>query len=321
MHMSDALISPVVGATMTAVSVGLGAYSIKKVKEDNKEEIIPLMGVLGAFIFAGQMINFTIPGTGSSGHIVGDLILASVIGPYATFITMGVILLIQALFFNDGGLVAYGANLFNMAFFTCFIAYPLYEKILKNKKRDFGKNLLFGAILIKLISIEFGAVAVVIETVISGKIQLPVSLFLISMCFIHLLIGFVEAIITYFVVMFIYKEKSDILYVFNENGKKYKGLSKVVMAITLISFIVAGGLSMYASSKPDGLEWSLERTVEVPESNHISVFGDYAVGGENISDSAKTAIAGIVGTTVTLGATFLIGSFMIKKRKVNEYNN
>ena len=103
MHMADALISPAVGGAMWAATAGLTVYSAKKLKKDLDEHLVPLMGVLGAFIFAAQMINFTIPATGSSGHLGGGMILAILLGPYAAFLVMASVLTIQALFFADGG--------------------------------------------------------------------------------------------------------------------------------------------------------------------------------------------------------------------------
>ncbi len=115
MHMGDFMLSPAVGGTMMTAAVGTAAVSIKKVR-DMDEKKIPLMGVMSAFVFAAQMINFTIPGTGSSGHLAGSIMLAILLGPYAGFLSMAAILLIQALFFADGGLLAYGCNVINMGF-------------------------------------------------------------------------------------------------------------------------------------------------------------------------------------------------------------
>ena len=103
MHMADALISPAVGGTMWAVSGGLAAYSAKKVREEADDRKVPLMGVLGAFIFAAQMLNFAIPATGSSGHIGGGLLLSILLGPYAAYLVLASVLTVQALFFADGG--------------------------------------------------------------------------------------------------------------------------------------------------------------------------------------------------------------------------
>src|SRR4030042_3688054 len=101
MHMSDALLSPAVGAPFWAATLGTIAYCSKKIKENSDEKMIPLMGVTGAFIFAAQMINFTIPGTGSSGHLGGGRILSILFGPHAAFIVMASVLTVQALFFAD----------------------------------------------------------------------------------------------------------------------------------------------------------------------------------------------------------------------------
>jgi cobalt/nickel transport system permease protein len=126
MHMADALISPAVGGTMWVLGGLAVSYSLHYVKKDLDEKKIPLMGVLGAFVFAAQMLNFTIPGTGSSGHICGGLLLASLLGPAAGFTALAVVILIQALLFADGGLLAYGCNIINMGFYTCFLGYPLF---------------------------------------------------------------------------------------------------------------------------------------------------------------------------------------------------
>ena len=128
MHMADALISPAVGATMWAASGGLIAYCSKKVRAELDDRKVPLMGVLGAFVFAAQMINFSIPGTGSSGHLGGGLLLAILLGPHAALLTIASVLIVQALFFADGGLLALGCNVFNLGFFPCFIAYPFIYK-------------------------------------------------------------------------------------------------------------------------------------------------------------------------------------------------
>src|SRR5512136_3386964 len=124
MHMADALISPAVGGTLWAATAGLIGYSSRKVKRDMDDRRIPLMGVLGAFIFASQMINFTIPGTGSSGHLGGGMILTILLGPHAAFLVMASVLTVQALFFADGGLLALGCNIFNLGFFPCYVVYP-----------------------------------------------------------------------------------------------------------------------------------------------------------------------------------------------------
>ena len=128
MHMADGFVSPAVGCTMWAATAAITVLCARKIKQEKEARLVPLMGVLGAFIFACQMLNFTIPGTGSSGHLGGGLILAILLGPYAGFLVMAAILAVQALFFADGGLLALGCNIFNLGFFSCLVAYPFIYK-------------------------------------------------------------------------------------------------------------------------------------------------------------------------------------------------
>lgn len=138
MHMADALVStPVAGGALVA-AVALTAVAGKKIRGNNREDLIPLMGVMGAFVFAAQMINFTIPGTGSSGHIVGGVLLSAMLGPWAAFLTLVSVLLIQCLIFADGGFLAIGCNILNMAAFSCLVAYPLiFRPLLKFPASNF----------------------------------------------------------------------------------------------------------------------------------------------------------------------------------------
>lgn len=129
MHMADALLAPTVAATMYAASTVTAGASIVKLNREEKldhesaAKKLPTMAVMSALVFAGQMINYTIPGTGSSGHICGGMLLTSVLGPWAGFLSIIAVLAIQCLFFADGGLMALGANIWNMAFYGCFVGY------------------------------------------------------------------------------------------------------------------------------------------------------------------------------------------------------
>lgn len=135
MHLGNSVICPVTGIPMIA-AMGFAAFrAFKKAKINfKKEQILPTIA-LTSLVFGLQMINFTIPYTGSSGHIVGGLLLAALLGPYVGFLAICAILLVQALFFADGGLMALGCNIFNMGFLACFVAYPLYLNRLPKIKK------------------------------------------------------------------------------------------------------------------------------------------------------------------------------------------
>lgn len=260
MHMADALISPIVGGTMWAVTAGLTAYSSKKLKENPNDGITPLMGVLGAFIFAAQMINFTIPATGSSGHLGGGMILAILLGPHAAFLTMASILTVQALFFADGGLLALGCNIFNLGFFPCFIVYPfVYRKIAG--ERPTRRSIMVGALVSGIVGLQLGAFCVVLETLFSGISELPFGTFVLLMQPIHLAIGIVEGFVTAAVVTFVWKARPEILdavVVLRPLG--WSTVRNVFIAFLAVAAMTGGLLSWFASANPDGLEWSMSRT-------------------------------------------------------------
>ena len=192
MHLGNSIICPVTGIPMLALMGGAAYMAFKKGKKDlKKENILPAV-MLTSLVFGLQMINFSIPSTGSSGHIVGGLLLAVLLGPYSGFLAMCSIILVQALFFADGGLTALGCNIFNMGFLACFAAYPLvYKPLEKNKFAPIG----------------------LVEGVVSAAIIFAA-------------------------------QKTDFS----------KSFSYTTGGIALI---LAGVISNYASSKPDGLEWSL----------------------------------------------------------------
>ena len=336
MHMSDALVSPAVGGVMIAASVGAAAYSVYKC---NKDELIdskkvPMMGVMGAFVFASQMINFTIPGTGSSGHIGGGILLASVLGEFPAFLTIIAVLLIQALFFADGGLLALGCNVFNMGVIPCLLIYPLVFKALFRKKRS-NSMIILASLIACILGLQLGSFGVVLETQISGITALPFGAFVGLMQPIHLAIGAVEGIITSAVLVYLNHARPELLdnAAFNKPIAKAASIKKVVIVLSVLTVLIAGGLSLVASANPDGLEWSIFHTTGSEEldaeggvydnaaavQEATSVLPDYSFK-ENDSPLGTT-VSGIVGGAIVLVLACVCGGaiYLIKKRKsVNE---
>lgn len=333
MHMADALISPAVGGAMWAAAAGTVAYAAKKVQIGLDERKVPLMGVLGAFVFAAQMINFTIPGTGSSGHIGGGILLAILLGPHAAFLTLASILTVQALFFADGGLLALGCNIFNMGIFPCYVAYPFIFKPLTGEKPSQGR-LMLASVLAAVSGLQMGAFGVVVETMFSGISELPFATFALLMQPIHLGIGIGEGLITAAVIGFIFRESPDIIRKAAE-GRPFGSTApkRVLAGLFLVAFLTAGVLSWFASSNPDGLEWSIfqatgEEELAAPDGVHsvlaqlqekFAVLPDYnfpktaetaAPAEESPSWPAVdggTSAAGVIGTALTLILAFGIG--------------
>jgi cobalt/nickel transport system permease protein len=258
MHMADALISPAVGGALWAAAAGVTACSAKKLRKDLDEHKVPLMGVLGAFIFAAQMINFTIPATGSSGHLGGGMLLAILLGPSAAFLVMASVLTVQALFFADGGLLALGCNIVNLGFFPCFIAYPLVYRKIAGAQPSRGR-LIAATMAAAILGLQMGALGVALETWFSGLAELSFTTFVLLMQPIHLAIGVVEGLVTAAVVSFVRQAHPEILAPPSASPAARRHSHKpLLLGLALFALLAGGMLSWFASSHPDGLEWSIK---------------------------------------------------------------
>jgi cobalt/nickel transport system permease protein len=337
MHMADALITPLVGGAMYLATVKVGSDSINKIKNQLDDSKIPLMGVMGAFVFATQMINFSIPGTGSSGHLGGGMLLAVLLGPYAGFLTMAAILTLQALFFADGGLLALGCNIFNLGFYTCFIAYPyIYKRILW---KGYSTVRIIGAsMLASIIGLQLGSFSVVVQTILSGKIELSFATFTLLMQSIHLVIGIVEGLVTAAVINFVWKARPELIEGAGNAGDSRYNISfkKTLVLLIIAAFVIGAILSLYASGNPDGLEWSLFNSTgqeEFVESsrlhqwlselqNKLAILPDYNFkAGVGVPEQAGSSISGVVGAIITLilaaSVGIIIKTFTKKSRNKN----
>ncbi|MCI8783303.1 MAG: cobalamin biosynthesis protein CbiM [Dorea sp.] len=330
MHMADALVSPAVAGTMYAMSAAAAAYAVKKIRLDDLEQKVPMMGVMGAFVFAGQMINFTIPGTGSSGHLCGGMLLSAVMGPYAGFLTMIAILAIQCLLFADGGLLALGCNVWNMAFYGCFVGGAIIWRVMTGKRMTKGR-IAAASVLGCVLSLQLGAFSVTIETLISGITELPFPVFLGMMQPIHLAIGLVEGLITAAVLVFVYEARPEILYGYRrEMGAKGRmSRKRTAIVLAVLALVIGGVVSLFASASPDGLEWSMEKvagTTELLADGRLYELAEKVQGltallpdyGFQASESAAgTSFSGIVGGVAVL-AVCLSVCLAIKRAKQAE---
>lgn len=349
MHMADALLAPAVAATMYAASAVTVGASVKTLRKDENKAKLPTMAVASALVFAGQMINYTIPGTGSSGHMCGGMLLTSLLGPQAGFLSMVVILAIQALFFADGGLLALGANCWNMAFYGCFAGYYLLWRPLMRSKLFSGlgakgaarAKIILASVLGCILTLQLGAFSVVLQTSASGITELPFGVFVSIMQPIHLAIGLVEGLITSAVLLFVYEARPELIMDMTvAEGEKSKcSLKTTLVILAVVVAIVGGGLSLFASSNPDGLEWSMFGNAESGYSENMGLdeeqYGiasnaadvaasiqdktaflpDYAFA--NSDSAAGTTVSGLVGSAIVAGlaaAVCFAGGFFRKKK-------
>ena len=313
MHMADALLSPAVAGTMylcSGAATGYSAFSLRK-KEDLMQ--IPKMGVMGAFVFAGQMVNFSIPGTGSSGHLCGGMLLGAILGPECGFLTMIAVLLIQCLLFADGGIMALGANIWNMAFWGCFLGAGILWKMVAKSNLS-KKKIMAISVIGCILTLQLGAFGVTVQTLLSGVTELPFGAFLLAMQPIHLAIGLVEGLITGAVLCFIYEARPEFLWGYQgANGQKERmSVKMLIIVFAAFTLLTAGGISLLASSHPDGLEWSIERLTGDTElekdggiydgvgtiQEKIALMPDYQVPGTG--ETIGTSISGVTGILVVM---------------------
>ncbi|MDR2357448.1 MAG: energy-coupling factor ABC transporter permease [Oscillospiraceae bacterium] len=323
MHMADALISPAVGGVLYAASAASIAYSTAKIKKDSLcEKKVPIMGVAGALVFAGQMINFTIPATGSSGHIGGGILLAGLIGGPAALLALAAVLIIQCLFFADGGLLALGCNIFNMGVIPCLLIYPLLFKRITAKGLSY-KSITIASIVSVVVGLQLGAFGVVLETLASGVTELPFGTFVALMQPIHLAIGIVEGIVTAAILCYVHSARPEILES-TSAGRRIEGgvaLKKVLTVLIAVTVVTGGLLALFASSHPDGLEWAIGNVYNRDDVEEgLGEFEKAETGSAGMADSiqestaflpdyafasdpdnaAGTTVSGIVGGALTL---------------------
>ena len=342
MHMADALLSPTVGLALWAVAGTALVVASRRVRERADDRQVPLMGMLGAFVFAAQMINFAIPATGSSGHLGGGLLLAILLGPHAAFVVIASVLTVQALFFADGGLLALGANMFNLGLLPCLVAYPLIYLPLAGPAPT-PRRAALATVLAAVTGLQLGALGVVLQTTLSGISSLPLNAFLMLMLPIHLAIGVVEGIATVALVQFLRSARPELLDghapVASAGARPMRPL---LTTLALAALLTGGVLSWFASSRPDGLEWAVERVAANPaptvptESLHrrlaalqqrfawLPGYDLPAPGGAATLARAPehaawpdakpgTSLAGVVGGAVTLVLVMAIG-FALRRR-------
>ncbi len=347
MHMADALLAPAVAATMYAASGVVAGTSIRQLKKDDEPQKLPTMAVTAALVFAGQMINYTIPGTGSSGHMCGGMLLSALLGPQAGFLSMIVILAVQCLFFADGGLMALGANVWNMAFYGCFVGYYLIWRPIMRSSWFGGDTrsaqrlrIIAASIIGCVVTLQLGAFSVVLETTLSGITELPFSAFVALMQPIHLAIGLIEGVVTAAVLVFVFESRPELLREVKASaGGKVRSLKSTIAILAVVVVIVGGGLSLIASSNPDGLEWALFGNEEAGYSQNMGLdeesYGvdskaadtaasiqdataflpDYAF--PNSESPAGTTVSGLVGSAIVAGLAVVIslaGGFFRRKK-------
>ena len=340
MHMANELLSvPVAASTFAIAGLGLSAVC-HRIKKTVTTDQLGLMGVLGAFVFAAQMINLPLPGLpGTSGHLIGAVLLAILLGPHASALVVSSIVIVQCLIFQDGGLLALGCNVINLALVPAYLGYALYQLI---QNRGAGTWRFHAAVLTSaLITVLAAAILVPVQTALSGVLTLPFRTFVSTMLGVHLVIGLMEGVITVAVLSYVRQIRPDIL---NQTGQSCctSPGKPLLVTLAMVTLVLSAVVSVYSSDRPDGLEWSYSERPDQPEfepavkaheqakavdslQSRYTVLPDYAkrpgpMGQINTDNAAVgagwTSFAGVVGCLITMAIVWGIALCLTKKRPV-----
>ena len=310
MHIPDGFLDTKTAVTTGVLSVaGLGA-ALRHTGRHVRSRQIPMIGLTAAFVFVAQMINFPVAG-GTSGHLLGATLAVVLLGPSAAVIVMSCVLIIQALIFADGGVLALGANVFNMALVApvaAYFVYRLMRRVLKDRRGQ-----LVAASAAAWCSVVVASVACAGELALSGTVAW--NLALPAMAGIHSLIGIGEALITMLVLAAIGRTRPELV---NETGNQIGSRERKAVYVYAAAVIV--GLLIlvvpFASTLPDGLErvartFGFEYRANVPAS-FSTPLKEYSVPGMESLGGAST-VAGLVGAVVVFGFSFLVARLLVPK--------
>jgi cobalt/nickel transport system permease protein len=326
-HVPDGFINAPTSAATGVIAAGAIAVSLRGARRELDERTAPLAGLVAAFIFAVQMLNFPVA-AGTSGHLLGGALAAILVGPYTGVLCVSVVLLMQGILFADGGLTALGVNITNMAIVTTVVAYALFRGLVKLLPRT-RRSVTAAAFVAALVSVPAAALAFTLMYAIGGTTDVSIGKVATAMIGVHVLIGIGEAAITALTVGAVIAVRPDLVYGARGLTQKLKlrvngelvdapdaepepvpaaartSHRKVWAAGLVTSLLLAGFVSFYASANPDGLEKvATDHGIDKKAEEHAvadSPLADYGV--KDVDDARLSGgLAGVIGVGVTIVA-------------------
>jgi len=316
MHIPDGFLDAKTLALTGALSAGGLAVAARQVNRTLPRNKIPLMGLGAAFVFAAQMLNFPVAG-GTSGHLLGGVLAGVLLGPGAAAIVIACVLTVQALLFSDGGVLALGANIFNMSFIGAVAGCAIYRPVRKFLPGLRGQ--ITAVFFAAWLSTVLASVTCAGELALSGT--LPPGVVFPAMVSVHALIGIGEGLITALVILAIARTRPDLLETENVPGTHGTGLEFLAFGL-VIALGLAIFVSPYACSWPDGLDKVAQKFgFEGHAATLIKTWiPDYRMPGIS-SEGIATAIAGAIGTLIMFGLACIIGRLLVQGKDDSKSEN
>ncbi|CAL9484774.1 Cobalt transport protein CbiM [Streptomyces sp. enrichment culture] len=341
MHAPDGFIDAPVSAAAGLAAAGALAVSLRGARRELDERTAPLAGLVAAFVFAVQMLNFPVA-AGTSGHLMGGALAAILVGPFTGILCVSVVLLMQAVLFADGGLTALGVNITTMAVTTTVVAYAFFRGLVTVLPRT-RRSVTAASFVAALASVPASAIVFTLLYAVGGTTDVSIGKVAGAMVGVHVLIGIGEAVITALTVGAVLAVRPDLVHGARGVRQKLKlrvngelvdapdeepapvpaaarSPRKVWAAGLVTSLVLAGFVSFYASADPDGLEKvATDHGIAEKAEEHAaadSPLADYGV--EDVDDARLSGgLAGVIGVGVTVVAC--TGVFRaVRRRRAGE---
>jgi len=307
MHIPDGLLDTPVCLVTGGISLAAVGYSVHRLKDSLADRTVPMTGMVAALVFAGQMINFPVV-AGTSGHLIGGVLAARLLGPWAGCLALTLVLFVQKFLFNDGGLLALGPNVLHMAVIGSLGGYAIQSAVAR-LAGDTIRGRVIGVVVASWFTVMAAAVLFSVEFAISQATNPDFQLgrFLALMMLFHALIGIGESLISGGVIRFVAIRRPELLY--NPPSSSGRPWRQTLAAGLAAALLVALLLSPLASSAPDGLEAAVGQSeLPAPETTSLSLLGGYdQLLGDERWETWSVALSGLIGTMVVFGIALVLG--------------
>lgn len=318
MHVPDGFLDLPTSITCGAVAVVAVGVALRSLGRRHDDRWPVRAGLTAAFVFAAQMVNFPV-GAGTSGHLIGAALASALLGPAAAIVVMTCVLVVQALVFADGGLTALGTNTVLLAVVAVLVAHGV-QSLVAASIRDRGRAASIGSAVGALVSVPATALVFSALYAVGGAVPVPVGLLTGTMLGVHGVIGVGEAIITWLCVRVIMSLRPDLVALGQKADAAVRRplgeVRRLGWAVLVASLVVAGGVSLLASTSPDGLEWSAEQlgfgAAAQDSATAGSPLADYGLGG--VAGWGRS-IAGVSGVVLTLGLAVGSVALVVRRRR------
>ena len=307
MHIPDGLLDTPICLVTGGISIAAVGYSVHRLKDSLADRTVPMTGMVAAMVFAGQMVNFPVA-VGTSGHLVGGVLAARLLGPWAACLALTLVLFVQKFLFNDGGLLALGPNVFHMSVIGALGGYAI-QSLVARLAGDTPRTRVIGVVISGWVTVMAAALLCSIEFAVSHAANPDFRFlkFLALMMMFHAVIGIGESLISGGIIRYVAIRRPELLY--NPPTIASRPWRTAITTGSWLVLLAIVLLAPFASSSPDGLETAIAESDLSPlHSNSFSLFDNYtALLDTNNWESWSVVLSGLLGTSIVFFIAMVLG--------------